>query len=120
MLQLPGWARVVGQVLLGVMAGTRLNEQTLHVLAAAAIPVAVAVVVMLAANLLLARYLFRVHGIDPLTAAMAAAPGGISELAVTAQRRGAAMHVVLSIHLFRVLVVVLLVLPLLLLILEPQ
>lgn len=117
---LPGLVRIAGQVLLGVMAGTRLNGETLRVLANAAVPIATAVVVMLAVSVLLARFLIQFHRIDPVTAAMAAAPGGISELAGSAQRRGADMHVVLTIHLFRVLVVVLGVLPLMLFMLEQR
>lgn len=113
---LPGWLRVAGQALLGVMAGARLSGETFRLLAVSAIPVIVSVILLLGLTMLLARYLIRRHGVDPLTAVMASAPGGVSELAITAQRRGAAMHVVLSIHLFRVLVVVLIVLPVLLLV----
>jgi membrane AbrB-like protein len=112
---LPGSLRVVGQALLGVMAGARLGAETLRMLALSAVPVILSVIALLGVTMLLARYLIRRHGVDPLTAVMAAAPGGVSELAIAAQRRGAVMHVVLSIHLFRVLVVVLIALPLLLL-----
>jgi len=115
---LPGGVRVVGQVVLGVLAGTRLDGQTLLTLLRSLLPVLAAVVVILALSVLLARYLVTRHGVDPLTAVMAAAPGGISELAVTAARQGALMHVVLAIHLFRVLIVVLVVLPILLTILR--
>jgi membrane AbrB-like protein len=109
--RLPSAVRIVGQVLLGVLAGARLDERSLHTLLAALAPVALAVVVLTGASLLLARYLFSRHGVDPLTAVMAATPGGISELAAVAEERGAAMHVVLAIHLLRVLLVVLVVLP---------
>lgn len=113
---LPGWLRVTGQALLGVMAGARLSGETLRLLAVSAVPVIVSVFLLLGLTMVLARYLIRRHGVDPLTAVMASAPGGVSELAIAAQRRGATMHVVLSIHLFRVLVVVLIALPLLLLV----
>ena len=111
---LPRGIRVIGQVLLGVLAGARLDQDTLSTLIRSLLPVVAAVVLMLAASLVLARYLVRHRDVDPLTAVMAAAPGGISELAITAQQQGARMHVVLTVHLFRVLVVVLLVLPALL------
>lgn len=113
--RLPGLVRIVGQVLLGVMAGARLDAQTLALLAASIVPIIAAVIVLLGLTMTLARYLFQRHGIDPVTAVMAAAPGGISELAVAAQRQGAMMHVVLAFHLFRVLLVVLVVLPLVIL-----
>lgn len=117
-VRLPGAIRIVGQVLLGVLAGAHLSSQTLHTLLVSALPVLVAVVMLLGLSLLLARYLFSRHGVDALTAVMATAPGGISELASVAEQKGAAMHVVLAIHLFRVLVVVLVVLPIVLAILR--
>jgi membrane AbrB-like protein len=115
---LPNPVRILGQVLLGVLAGAQLNEATLAALFQSLVPVITAVLVMLALTMLLARYLFSRHGVDPLTAVMAAVPGGISELADMAQRQGAVMHVVLAVHLFRVLVVVLLVIPVLLIVLR--
>ncbi|NOJ60061.1 hypothetical protein HMI57_09170 [Arthrobacter sp. 260] len=110
---LPGPVRVTGQALLGVMAGARLSLETLQSLAVSALPVTLSVVLLLGLTMVLARYLFSRHRVDPLTAVMAAAPGGISELSVAAAKQGAAMHVVLTVHLFRVLVVVLVVLPIL-------
>lgn len=115
---LPAFVRGVGQVLLGVLAGTRLDQETLIILLYSLAPVIVSVAILLLLDLALARYLVMRHGVDPLTAVMAAAPGGISALAIIAQRQGAAMHVVLAIHLFRVLLVVMLVLPILLSILR--
>ncbi|WP_158603940.1 AbrB family transcriptional regulator [Cryobacterium tepidiphilum] len=111
---LPAPVRVVGQVILGVLAGERLNTETLTTLLHSLLPVVLSVVLMLLLTMALARYLVVRRNVDPLTAVMSAAPGGISVLAITAQRQGAVMHVVLAIHLFRVLVVVLLVLPLVL------
>jgi uncharacterized membrane protein AbrB (regulator of aidB expression) len=106
-------------MLLGVMAGARLSVETLHLLALSALPVALSVLILLGFTMVLARYLFSCHRIDPLTAVMAAAPGGISELSVSAARQGAIMNVVLTVHLFRVLVVVLVVLPVLILVIGP-
>lgn len=117
-VRLPRAIRIVGQVLLGVLAGARLGPDTLQTLLVSAVPVVAVVVLLLALSFLLARYLFSRHGVDPLTAVMATAPGGISELASVAEQRGAAMHVVLAIHLFRVLLVVLVVLPIVLLVLR--
>jgi uncharacterized protein len=117
-VRLPRAVRVVGQVLLGVLAGARLTPETLQILLVSAVPVVVSVAMLLALSFLLARYLFSQHGVDRLTAIMATAPGGISELASVAEQRGAAMHIVLAIHLFRVLLVVLVVLPIVLVVLR--
>lgn len=116
--RVPRAIRIVGQVLLGVLAGARLTGETLQTLLASALPVAIGVILLIALSLLLARYLFSRHGVDPLTAVLATAPGGISELASVAEHRGAAMHIVLALHLFRVLAVVLVALPIALLILR--
>lgn len=115
---LPRPLRVTGQVLLGVIAGSQLTGDTLGLLLGALAPVLGYVAALLGSTVLLARYLFIRHRIDPLTAVMSAAPGGVSELLVSAQRQGADLHVVLTIHMFRVLVVVLVVLPILILTLE--
>lgn len=115
---LPRPLRITGQVLLGVIAGSQLTADTLGLLLGALAPVLGYVAVLLGSTVLLARYLFTRHRIDPLTAVMSAAPGGVSELLISAQRQGADLHVVLTIHMFRVLVVVLVVLPVLILTLE--
>lgn len=114
----PTPVRLVGQVLIGVLAGAQLDQRILSVILHALLPVVLAVILLIATSFLLARYLFSKHGIDPYTAVMSAAPGGISELAAVAEEHGAAMHVVLVVHLFRVLVVVLIVLPIVMLIVE--
>ncbi|MFI7481586.1 AbrB family transcriptional regulator [Kocuria sp. M1R5S2] len=115
---LPKPLRVTGQVLLGVVAGSQLTGDTLRLLLGAGVPVLAYVAALLGSTALLARYLFTRHRMDPLTAVMSAAPGGVSELLVSAERRGAELHVVLTIHMFRVLTVVLLVLPVLVVALE--
>lgn len=108
---LPRAVRIVGQVLLGVLAGARLDEASLQVLLSALVPVAIAAIVLIGTSLVAARYLFSRYRVDPLTAVMATAPGGVSELASVAEERGAAMHVVMAVHLLRVLLVVLVALP---------
>lgn len=115
---LPAWARGAGLVLLGCVAGVRLDAGTLAALARVALPVAASIAVLLALDLLLAWVLVRRYRIDPVTAVLACAPGGVSEIAVIASRLGARMGVVLAIHSVRVLSVVLLVLPVLVLVLR--
>ncbi|MPZ93578.1 MAG: ammonia monooxygenase [Propionibacteriales bacterium] len=110
---LPTPVRVVGMVLLGCVAGVRLDRGTLHNLAEVALPLGIGVLLLLAVNVLVAAVLVRRYGIDPLTAVLACAPGGVSEIAVTASQLGARTGVVLSVHMVRVLAVVLVVLPLL-------
>lgn len=114
---LPSPVRVVGQVLLGCVAGAGLDADTLRTLGRIALPLAGAVLALLIVNVAAAALLVRRYRIDPVTAVIACAPGGVSELAVTAQEKGARLEVVLAIHMVRVITVVLVVLPLLVLVL---
>ena len=108
------WVRVTGLILLGCVAGARLDHATLVILARMTVPLLAAVVGLLVLDALLAWVLVRHYGVDPLTAVMACAPGGVSEIALTAAQAGARMGVVLAVHGVRVLVVVTVALPLLL------
>jgi uncharacterized protein len=118
-LPLPAPVRVVGLALLGCAAGVRLDAHTLTALGHIALPLAGALAALVALNLLLAVVLVRRYDVDPLTAILACAPGGLSEIAVTGSQLGAQMGVLLAIHTVRVLAVVLLVLPLLVAVLGP-
>lgn len=114
---LPSPVRVVGLVLLGCVAGARLDTDTLRTLGRVALPLGGAVLALVLVNVAIAVVLVRRYRIDPVTAVIACAPGGVSELAVTAQEKGARLEVVLAIHMVRVITVVLVVLPLLVLVL---
>jgi uncharacterized protein len=103
--------RVAGLVLLGCLSGVGLNGHTFQALGRIALPLVGAVLALLALNVGLAAFLSRRYGVDPLTALLACAPGGVSELAGAAQDMGARLGVVLAIHVVRVLAVVLIVLP---------
>jgi membrane AbrB-like protein len=109
----PKPVRVVGLVLLGAAAGLRLDATTLGHLRSVALPLALAVLALLLAQGLLALVLCRWFRLDPVTALLAAAPGGVSEIASIADEVGARVGVVTAIHVVRVVVVVLAVLPLL-------
>lgn len=111
---LPAWVRVTGLVLLGCVAGARLDLSTLESLVRMALPLLAAIIGLLVLDLVLAWVLVRHYDVDALTAVMACAPGGVSEIAFTAAQAGARMGVVLAIHGVRVLVVVTVALPLLL------
>lgn len=117
---LPAPFRVVGLVLLGCVAGVRLDGATLATLGRIALPLAAAVLALVLLNVALAAVLVKRYAVDPLTAVLACAPGGISELSVAAQQMGARTEVVIAIHAVRVLVVVLVVLPVLVVVLADR
>lgn len=111
--------RLIGMVLIGCAAGVRLEAKTLHTLLYLAIPLLASVIAMLLIDGLLAVLLTKKYGVDPVTALLACAPGGLSEIAVVAEEIGARSGIVIAVHVVRVLVVVLVALPLLLAILGP-
>ena len=111
--------RLIGMILIGCAAGVRLEAGTLQTLLYLAIPLLASVVAMLLIDGLLAVLLTRKYGVDPVTALLACAPGGLSEIAVVAEEIGARSGIVVAVHVVRVLVVVLVALPLLLAILGP-
>ena len=106
-----GWLRTAGLVLIGCVSAARLDGESLETMARIALPVLGAVVLLLVLNAALARWLIERHGIDPATAVLACAPGGLSELSVLAVTERADVSTVTVIHLVRVLLVVLVVLP---------
>jgi membrane AbrB-like protein len=108
----PRAARLLGLVLIGCSAGLGVRRDNGETLLLLIVPLAVGVVMLVAIGAGLAWYLHRRHGVDPVTALFACAPGGISEIAIQASEAGARLEIVLSIHIARVLVVVLVALPL--------
>lgn len=113
----PRSVRGVGMVLLGCAAGARLELSTLKALLHLAVPILLAVAALLLLDVVLAAVLTRHYGIDPVTALLACAPGGVSEMTMMALDADARTEIVVAVHVVRVATVVLVALPLLLLIL---
>jgi len=109
--------RVVGMVLLGCAAGVRLEAETLQTLLHLLVPLLVAVGTLLAMDVALATVLVRRYHVDPVTALLACAPGGVAEMTVLAHDLEARTGIVVAVHVVRVVTVVLVVLPLLLVLL---
>lgn len=112
---IPRGIQVIGQVILGVVAGAQLSHGVLMALVSALPLILAGVAIVLLTSVIMARHLVHCHNVQPITAIVATAPGGLSELAASAQSRGADISTVLLIHVVRVLVVVLIALPLVLL-----
>lgn len=112
-IAMPRWVRVTGFVVLGCLTGVRLEPAALGVLARIALPVLVAVGVLLLLNVLLALVLVRRYRVDAMTAVLATAPGGLSEIVGVSLDWGARTSLVVAVHSVRVLVIVLVALPLL-------
>jgi len=119
-ITMPRWVRVVGFVMLGCITGVRLEPEALGVLAGVALPVLGAVCVLLVLNMALALLLVHRYRVDPMTAVLATAPGGLSEIVGVSLDWGARTSLVVAVHSVRVLVIVLVALPLLVAYLSAQ
>lgn len=108
----PRGLRVGGMVLLGCAAGAQVTSESLPTLLAMLAPTLLGVAVLLVLDVGLALILHYRFGLDIPTALLACAPGGVSEIASIAAEVGAKSGIVVSIHVLRVLLVVLIALPL--------
>ena len=109
--------RGAGMLLLGCAAGAMVEPSTLKALLHLAVPILLAVAALLLLDVVLAAVLTRRYGVDPVTALLACAPGGVGEMTMMAQDADARIEIVVAVHIVRVATVVLVALPLLLLIL---
>ncbi|MGC5615482.1 AbrB family transcriptional regulator [Georgenia sp. Z1491] len=112
-VNMPRAVRVVGFVLLGALTGVRLEPHALGILARVALPVLGSVAILLLINVALALVLVRRYRVDAMTAVLATAPGGLSEIVGVSMDWGARTSLVVAIHTVRVMVIVLVALPLL-------
>lgn len=105
---LPRPVREVGKILLGIVVGLSFAPELLAQLASIVVPVVVAVAALIVVGLGIAVALNRWFGWDMATALYASTPGGLSELAMTAQEVGGKTHVVVAVHTVRVATIVML------------
>ena len=105
--------RETGLLLLGAASALQVDAQTLSALHGLLVPLTVALAALIGVQLLLAYTLHRTLGWDPATAILASAPGGVGEITAIADTSGARSATVVSIHVVRVVFVVLVALPVL-------
>lgn len=104
--------RLGGLCFLGIASGLRLDAATLGVLGSIAVPVLISIGGLVAVQFGLAWVLTRL-GIDAATAVLSAAPGGLGEIGTLAGDVKADVGVVTAIHVVRIVIVVLVMLPIL-------
>lgn len=110
---LPRPYRLLGMAVIGTVSGASVAVGSLRSLVDAAVPLVGALVVLVAAWLLLTWVLVRRFGLEPLTALYAAAPGGLSEISSLAVDAPVHARLVITIHLARVVLLVVAGLPVL-------
>jgi membrane AbrB-like protein len=105
---IPASGRFVTFALVGWLLGQAVTRETLQALRGAFLPVLVVVGLFLGLGVALSVGLVRLGLLDPVTAILATAPGGIAQIGVLSVASGAQVPVVLAVHLLRVTSVVLL------------
>lgn len=103
---LPEWARFGAFAAIGWLLGQQFDRDTIATLTSAALPIAIVVVSLLLAGWVVSLGLHRM-GLDPATSFLAASPGGVSQMAALAADAGANGPLVVTIHLIRVISVIL-------------
>lgn len=113
-VMLPMPLRYAGLIGLGCVTGMLVTVESLRATAVIAGPVAGAYLAFIALNLLFVGFLVHRYDVDPVSAVLAVAPGGLSEVTSMALEKNARLALVLSVHAVRVLVIVLVLLPIVL------
>jgi hypothetical protein len=105
---IPAAGRFVVYVGVGWLLGQTVTGETLQTLRTAFVPVVVVVAVFLALAVVMSVALVRLGLLDPVTAVLATAPGGIAQIGVLSVESGAQVPIVLCVHLLRVTSVIVL------------
>src|SRR5260221_6471864 len=92
-------------VLLGISLGAVVTPETLHGMATYPLSIAALIVAMACVSFSGAFYLRLVHGWDPITAYLAAAPGGLSQVMALAVELDADVRAIAIVQTIRVVIV---------------
>ena len=105
----PRWVRSFGRMVLGLSIGVLVNAETLRLTGEALLPVSVMIFAMMLFGMLAAWTISRVTRIPLATALCAAAPGALTGMVVLADEYDSDGPAVASVHLIRLISVVILV-----------
>ena len=108
----PPWLRSAARIALGLTIGATITPQTLQAVARALLPVGIMVAAMIVLSLLVAWALRRWTAMNTPTALCGSAPGALAAMVALADDLGGDARVVASMHLVRLISVVLFVPPL--------
>lgn len=108
---MPGWLANVGQVLLGCALGARFSREFLRDAPRFVAVVLACIVLMMLMSTAMALALAAATGILAPSMVLAAAPGGIAEMSITARNLQLGVALVTAAHVTRVLIIVSATLP---------
>lgn len=103
----PQWA-ILGQILVGAVIGSTLDRHMIASFRSVIVPGAFAVVSTLLAGVLIGTAFAMLGYADPLTSLFGLAPGGMAEMTAAAISLGASGPLVASMHVLRVVAVIVL------------
>ncbi len=105
----------VAITLLSISIGARITRETIMLLKKVILPAVTIVIVLVFTGLILGLVLYWYTPIDLVTALLSSVPGGAASLTAVAGDLGADMHIVVSLHLCRLLMLTLIMPPVFLL-----
>lgn len=109
--QPPSWLRSSARTVLGLTIGITVTAETLRIVAESLVPVAIMVVFMLLLGFATASVLVRLARMSPPTALCGSSPGALAVMVTLADELGGSAPVVASMHLVRLVSVMLIVPP---------
>jgi membrane AbrB-like protein len=109
---LPEWMVHLGQLFIGISLGTRFTPEFLHTAPRYLVSVALCALLAMAVAALFSIVLAAVSGMNPATAILAASPGGIAEMSLTAKNLQLGVPIVTAFHVSRLALLVLSIGPL--------
>jgi uncharacterized protein len=115
---LPSSVEFVTFALIGWSVGAQFSTESLAALQKAAWPIAASILILVVLGGAIAWILWQIADLDPITAFLAACPGGLAQMVAVSSDVGANSVVVAAVHLVR-LAAVLLVAPLIVKTLPP-
>jgi len=104
-MMMPTWLMRTIYVLIGISLGAVVTPETLHGMAAYPLSIAVLIAAMAVIGVAGAYYLQVVHGWDKISAYLASAPGGMSQVIVLAAEVGADLRAVAIVQTMRVVII---------------
>ena len=101
--EIPELVNVALQALVGIMIGSRFDQESVKRLKTLFLPAMAVALWMMATGVIAGVLLQRMTGLDPATAIFGAAPGGIAEMSVIAFDYGAAVSTVALLQFIRIM-----------------
>ncbi|MFZ5967882.1 MAG: AbrB family transcriptional regulator [Bacillota bacterium] len=98
--------KVAAQIVIGGILGLSFTMETLYGLKELWVPAVVMIVGLMVLSLTLGVLISKFAGIDPITALFSSAPGGLTEMVITAEAYGADIKKVALLHLMRLITVI--------------